>query len=136
MGEKKGLFGGLFSKKNVGCCNLQIIEDTGETESCGCQGGCYAPAEVSKEKLDPNAPTIKVLGTGCKSCVVLEQNVRLALSQITKKFNLVKVNDLSEIASYGVMSTPGLVVEGEVISCGRVLKPNEIARVLENISKK
>lgn len=134
MSEKKGLFGGLFGKKKTGCCDIQIVEDTGDSTDCGCEGGCCPVSEESKEEeIDPELPIIKVLGTGCKNCSALEQNVRTALSQMERQFNLVKVTDLSEIASYGVMSVPGLVVDGEVISYGKVLKPAEIIGILQNI---
>lgn len=135
MSEKKGLFGGLFGKKKSGCCDIQIVEDTGDSADtgCGCEGGCCPAGGESKEEIDPDLPTIKILGTGCKNCSALEQNVRLALNQTGPRFNLIKVTDLGEIASYGVMSVPGLVVENEVISYGKVLKPLEIINILQNI---
>lgn len=131
MEKEKRLFDGLFVKKRADSCDSQTIESTADTGACGCS--CQGECSPSEDKLNPNLPTIKVLGTGCKSCVSLELNVRIALSQIEAKYNLVKVTDLSEIMSFGIVATPGLIVEDEVISCGKVLKPNEIARVLENI---
>lgn len=100
MSEKKGLFG--RKKKSGGCCDFQIVEDTGETSDCGCEGGCCpAPEkqEDQEEESDPDLPTVKVLGTGCKNCLALEQNVKLALEQLGRKANLMKVSNLSEIAS-------------------------------------
>lgn len=136
MGKEKGRFGGLFAKKRANGCAPQMTESTADSGSCGgsSQGECSPPADAPKDVLNPSVPTIKVLGTGCKSCVLLEQNVRIALSRIEAKYNLVKVTALSEIITYGIVATPGLVVEGEVVSCGKVLKPHEIARILENIS--
>ena len=130
--KEKRLFDGLFVKKRADGCGSQTIESTADTGVCGCscQGECSPP----EDEHNPNLPTIKVLGTGCKSCFSLEQNVRIALGQIETKYNLVKVTDLSEIVSYGIVATPGLVVQDKVISCGKVLKPNEIVRALENIS--
>ncbi|MFC1550204.1 thioredoxin family protein [Candidatus Neomarinimicrobiota bacterium] len=71
---------------------------------------------------------IKVLGTGCMKCKSLEEKVR----QIAQDNNLVidveKVTDLNKIMDYRIMMTPGLVVNGEVKSSGRVPKDSEILK--------
>ncbi|MDA1476718.1 thioredoxin family protein [Bacillus changyiensis] len=72
---------------------------------------------------------IKILGTGCKNCQTLEQNVRKALAQSGKEAEIEKVTDIQEIMSYGVMSTPGIVIDGEVKSTGRVLSPAAIVKL-------
>ena len=74
---------------------------------------------------------IKILGAGCKSCVTLAENTRVALSQMNLQANVEKVTDLSAIAGYGVMSTPALVINEKVVSYGKVLKPGEIVKILE-----
>ncbi len=80
MSEKKGFFGGLFGGgKKSDCCNMQIVEDT--DESCGCGAGCDCGAEEAAPFIE-GAMSIKVLGPGCKNCVALEQNVKLALTQL------------------------------------------------------
>ncbi len=77
--------------------------------------------------------TIKVLGSGCKSCITLADNTKAALKEIGLDAQIEKVTDFSEIASYGVMSTPALVVDEKVVSYGKVLKPAEIKKLLERL---
>ncbi|WP_027108312.1 thioredoxin family protein [Lacticigenium naphthae] len=69
---------------------------------------------------------IKVLGPGCANCVRLEKNVEEALKNLGMKATVSKVTDPMDIISFGVMSTPGLVVDNKVVSYGRVLTPAEI----------
>ncbi|MCH4889271.1 thioredoxin family protein [Acidaminobacter sp. JC074] len=73
---------------------------------------------------------IKVLGTGCKKCKTLEENVRTALSSTGKEANVEKVEDVQQIIAYGVMSTPALVIDGKVVSKGKVLKPKDIEKLI------
>jgi len=75
---------------------------------------------------------IEVLGTGCAKCKTLEENAKLALAKIGGFHELKKVEDIVEIMNYGVMSTPALVVDGAVVSSGKLLSADEI---LEIISK-
>jgi small redox-active disulfide protein 2 len=73
---------------------------------------------------------IKILGSSCKKCVALGENARAAAMAAGKEAEIVKVTDFVEIAGYGVMSTPGLVVDEKVISTGKVLTPDEIAKLI------
>ncbi|AVQ32578.1 thioredoxin family protein [Fusobacterium varium] len=77
--------------------------------------------------------TIKILGTGCKNCVNLTDNVKKALTSLNIEANIEKVTDIENISSYGIMSTPGLVIEEKVVSYGKVLKPEEIVKIIENL---
>ncbi|MFA5523520.1 MAG: thioredoxin family protein [Tissierellales bacterium] len=72
---------------------------------------------------------IKILGSGCKSCVTLQENTEIAIKELGIEVEIEKVTDFKEIVGYGVMSTPALVVDEKVVSFGKVLKPKEIARV-------
>lgn len=72
---------------------------------------------------------IKILGTGCSKCEKLEKNVETALHEMNVEATVSKVEDLLELVSYGVMSTPGLVIDDEVKSVGRVLSVNEIKKL-------
>jgi len=74
---------------------------------------------------------IKVLGSGCPNCKVLEANTKKALDEMKKKASVEKVTDMVKIIEYGVMSTPALVVDGKVVSSGRVLSPEEIKKFLK-----
>ena len=73
---------------------------------------------------------IKILGPGCANCANLEKNTRAALAGLGLEADLEKVTDYTAIASYGVMRTPGLVVDEQVVSSGRVPRPAEIADLL------
>lgn len=78
---------------------------------------------------------IKVLGSGCKNCVTLEANVRAAIDMSGVEASVEKVTDYMEIASYGILSTPGLVVDGKVVSAGKVLRADEIRKLIEGGAK-
>lgn len=69
---------------------------------------------------------IEILGTGCAKCNELEMKVKQAIAQSGKFVQIEKVSDLQKIMGYGVMSTPGLVIDGVVKSTGRVLSVEEI----------
>ena len=97
-----------------------------EPSSCGCScgGGC-AGAEPAADCA------VLILGSGCENCRKLEENVRAALAEPGQSDTAVgHVTDFTEIAKYGVMRTPALVVEGQVVSSGRVLSKDEAAALL------
>ncbi len=73
---------------------------------------------------------IKVLGTGCKKCTTLYENVMKALEEEGKEASVEKVEDIVGIMSYGVMSTPALVVDGKVVVSGRSVGADEIKKYL------
>ena len=73
---------------------------------------------------------IKILGSGCRKCVALGDNAKVAAAAAGRKAEIVKVTDIAQIASYGVMSTPGLVIDEKLISAGKVLTAEEIGRLL------
>ncbi len=73
---------------------------------------------------------IKVLGPGCKNCQNLEKNAKEALVLAGKEGEVQKVTDMMEIQKYGIMSTPGLVIDEKVVVSGRVPKAKEIVTFL------
>jgi len=73
---------------------------------------------------------IEILGTGCAKCNELEMKVKQAVAQSGKFVQIEKVSDIQKIMGYGVMSTPGLVIDGIVKSTGRVLSVEEISAFL------
>lgn len=75
--------------------------------------------------------TITILGTGCSTCQTLEANTEQALEQVSLDVSLEKIEDMEEIMSYGVMSMPALVVDGDVKVSGRVPDPDEIATLVQ-----
>jgi len=81
----------------------------------------YCKAVGLPVKDDARSPlTIRVLGPGCSQCNGLEQEVMVALSELGLAADLQHVDDIKEIASYGVMGTPALVINGRVVSVGQV----------------
>lgn len=74
---------------------------------------------------------IKVLGPGCRNCVTLANNTEEALKELGLEAEIIKVTDFKDIASYGIMSTPGLVIDEEVVSYGKVLKAGAIKEILQ-----
>lgn len=70
---------------------------------------------------------IKVLGSGCANCKRLEQEVKEALSGSAIEYEIIKVTDYADIMVYGILSTPGLVINETVVSAGRIPKRSQIA---------
>lgn len=73
---------------------------------------------------------IEVLGTGCSKCAALENAVKQAIAKSGKFVQLEKVDDLMKIMEYQVISTPGLVIDGKVVSTGKVLTVDEIVELI------
>ena len=73
---------------------------------------------------------IKILGTGCSKCKTLERLTREVIEKNKITASVTKVEDIIEIMKYGVMSTPALVVDGEVVIKGRIPSAEEIKQVL------
>lgn len=94
-----------------------------EPKPCACGGGCCAPADAEES-------AVKVLGGGCKNCHTLADNALAALHTLGSDERVELVTDPAAIASYGVMSTPALVVDGKVVSAGRVLTAQQAAEAI------
>ncbi len=73
---------------------------------------------------------ISILGPGCHNCVTLERLTREAVAELSLTADIEKVTDYAEIAAFGIMSTPGLVVDGEVVMSGRVPSGSEVKELL------
>ena len=76
-------------------------------------------------------PKIQVLGSGCAKCNALEEAVKEALTELGMDTAIDHVTDFAQIAAYGVMTTPALVVDGKVLSYGKVLKKEEAMELLK-----
>ncbi len=75
---------------------------------------------------------IKVLGSECCSnCEVQLEMVKKALASTSREAKLEKIEDLVEVMSYGVMSTPAIVIDGEVKSRGKILNEQEVIALFE-----
>ena len=74
---------------------------------------------------------IQILGTGCSKCKQLTVNAETAVKSLGIEAAIEKVEKIQDIMKFGVMTTPALVVDGQVKSAGRVLSADEIKRLLE-----
>ncbi len=109
---------GLFNKKKE------------ETKSCCCGGNC-TPESMAKAETAKATVGVKVLGAGYAKCNALEEAVRSALEELGMNTTIDHVTDFSQIAAYGVMSTPALVVDGKVVSYGKVLSKDEAKTIIQ-----
>lgn len=114
---------GLFGKKTK----------NKETSSCCCGSNCDAESMVKAESAKTKGAGVKVLGSGCAKCNQLEAATKAALEQLGMDTTIDHVTDFSQIAAYGVMSTPALVVDGKVVSYGKVLKTEEVVKILQKV---
>ncbi len=75
---------------------------------------------------------IEILGTGCMKCQRLEKNAKKAVDELGVDAEIVKVEDITEISSRGVMATPALAIDGEVKARGKILNTDQIKKLLKN----
>lgn len=111
---------GLFGKKKE------------KTTSCCCNENCNSEAMTQAQ---PSGGTIgiKVLGSGCAKCNALEKATQDALMELGMDATIDHVTDFVQIAAYGVMTTPALVVDGTVVSYGKVLKKEEVKALIQKV---
>ncbi|MFZ2888901.1 thioredoxin family protein [Sulfuricurvum sp.] len=74
---------------------------------------------------------IEILGTGCTKCKALEEATKQAVAQSGMFAQIEKVDDIMKIMEYNVMSTPGLVIDGKVVSTGKLLSVAEIVDLIK-----
>ena len=104
-----------------------------KTTSCCCGGNCDAESMAKAETAKVEGASVKVLGTGCAKCNQLEAATKDALEQLGMDTTIDHVTDFSQIAAYGVMTTPALVVDGKVVSYGKALKTDEVVKILQKV---
>lgn len=112
-----GLFGKNKEKEKTACC---------------CSGNCTPETMARAEEVKASGG-VKVLGSGCAKCNALEQATREALAELGMDTAIDHVTDFAQIAAYGVMTTPALVVDGKVVSFGKVLKKDEAKALIQKI---
>jgi len=76
---------------------------------------------------------IKILGTGCSKCRSLEKETINALAELNVAADVQKITKMDEIMQYDVMITPALVINDQVKSAGKVLKPEEIKELIKQV---
>ena len=100
-------------------------------EPCCCGGSCTPETMAAAEQSKSAGPSVKILGGGCEKCNALEKATVEALAELGMDEPIGHVTDYAEIAAYGVMSTPALVVDGKVVSYGKLLTKDEVAKILK-----
>lgn len=101
-----------------------------EKKACCCISNC-TPETMKKAETAKTESGIKILGSGCSKCIELENATRTAVSELGLNLEIAHVTDFLQIASYGVMSTPALVLNGRVVSYGKVLSVEEVKTILK-----
>lgn len=95
-----------------------------------CCGKCCGESTPSSAPVKNKDEGIKILGAGCSGCNALEAAVREAIKELGMDIEVDHVTDFSQIAAYGVMTTPALVINGKAVSLGRVLKADEVKSLI------
>ena len=108
---------------------MKLFGKKKETKSCCCGGNCTSETMQNAENKKKEKG-IKILGSGCAKCMEVEKATRTAISELQLDYEIEHVTNYVEIASYGVMSTPALVFNGEVLSYGKVLSVEEVKVLL------
>lgn len=85
-------------------------------------------------QVSDNQMMFKVLGSGCKKCQTLEDNVRQACQQEGLEIMVEHESDFVKISSHGVMSTPALVLNEDVVSSGKALKVEDVKKIIREVS--
>ena len=121
--------------KNTGCCDgdsgccesvEEMVKESKEAKAASC---CSSSAECCSSS---DCLEIKVLGTGCKTCDNTAKLIEQTAKDMGIKVCVTKVEDVAEIAAYGVMSTPGVVIHDQVVHAGGMPTKNHIKQWLED----
>lgn len=105
--------------------------------ACACQSGCEtyeaSEAEVAGLKKDSGALSVKVLGVGCASCHEQYEQAKAAVKSMGLNIEVEYITDLQKVMTYGAMSMPAVVVNEKVVAMGKVLKANDIEKLLHKL---
>ena len=101
------------------CCNTGAPAFKAEEASC-CEGSC-------------GVTSMKVLGAGFKSCHEQYENCKKAVAELGMKVEVEYITDMEKVMAYGVMSMPGIVVNEQVVSMGKVLKSADVIKLLHKL---
>lgn len=100
-------------------------------ESCCCAGNC-TPENMQAAEEEKSSKGVKILGGGCAKCNQLEAATIEALTELGMDTTIDHLKEYEKIAAYGVMTTPALVVDGKVVSYGKILKKDEVIKILKD----
>ena len=102
------------------------------TAAC-CGGNCNEESMANAEQAKKEGASVKILGSGCAKCKQLEAATKVALEQLNMDTSIDHITDFTQIAADGVMTTPALVIDGKVVSYGKVLKADEVIKILQKV---
>ncbi len=108
------------------------------TSTCSCGCGCANEETVVKATECCGGSVngiccIKVLGAGCKSCHEQYEYAEQAVKELGLSVEVEYITDMQKVMEYGVMSMPAIVVNEKVVSMGKVLKSDDVAKLLHNL---
>jgi len=126
-----GIFGKKKDEEKAAADKTVPVSDTGG--GCCCSGGAAPEGDGAGCCTAAGTCSVKILGSGCAKCNALESAAREALAELGMDTQIEHVTDFARIASYGVMSTPALVVDGKVVSFGRVLSKDAVVTILKKV---
>lgn len=75
---------------------------------------------------------IQIYGTGCPKCNRLQQNAEEAAKNLAIEYEVEKINQIEDIMAAGIMMTPGLGIDGKILSTGKLLNVKQIEEMLNN----
>lgn len=126
-------FGKKKEKQEPACACNAPVEETKEESCCGSN---LADAETENSccnDVGDSLVSIKVLGSGCKSCHELYENAKEAVKNAGLSVEVEYITNLEKVIGYGVMNMPGLVVNEKVVSMGKVLKTADVEKLLHKL---
>lgn len=133
--SKKGFWSTLSAPKKKSCCcnsNLIVEDDVKPVQSCSCSGDSAELAEVTCCATDPGTKVTEmlVLGPGCSKCKETYKVVERVIAENHLDVKLSKIEDIVEMMSYNIMTTPAVVVDGTVKIKGHVPTADEVKKAL------
>jgi len=108
----------LTTKQATSCCGSDSKENASTASSC-----CDSQKETEKTDCcsgSTDGLEIKVLGTGCANCKNTVKAIQTTADELAIKVNVIKIEDIAEIAAYGIMTTPSVVINEEVVHSGGI----------------
>ncbi|MDO4482170.1 MAG: thioredoxin family protein [Bacillota bacterium] len=127
-------FGKKAEDKAVKNCGCEGAPEKIETEPvCSCKDD-KAVSEASAccgEGSNSETVSIKILGAGCKKCHQLYENAKKAVEKSGIDAEVEYITDMEKVVSYGVMLMPAVVINEKAVSMGKVLKPDEVIKLIE-----
>lgn len=122
-------------KKKASCGCVSSVQEVKAEPACACSNDLTASAITDCCCSNGECPikSIKVLGSGCKSCHEIYEATKAAVAELGMGIEVEYITNMEKIAGYGVMSMPALVVNEKVVSMGKVLKQADIIKLFRKL---